>query len=153
VAFWGDENAMTLLNAKGKVFAVQTMDMDANELPRLEGPVGSEQDLWWMYQQLEPMFGALSLNLDFLEERAQGGWKAGLRGGAEIEIGTGDLPQLVAQVGQFVKTLGYVAAQYRRSPAALEFADLRYNNGYALRLQGVTTTSALPVKRSGGKSG
>ncbi|MBF9264914.1 cell division protein FtsQ, partial [Acidovorax cattleyae] len=40
---------------------------------------------------------------------------------------------------RFVRTVARVAAQYGRRPDALESADLRHPDGYALRLRGVTT--------------
>ena len=42
---------------------------------------------------------------------------------------------------QPLRTLAQVAQQYRRSPEALESADLRHDGGYAVRLRGVTTVS------------
>jgi cell division protein FtsQ len=39
-----------------------------------------------------------------------------------------------------------VSSRYGRNPEALETADLRHENGYALRLRGVTT-SALEVQK------
>jgi cell division protein FtsQ len=42
---------------------------------------------------------------------------------------------------RFIRTLGQITPHYQRSAEALEYADLRYPDGYALRLRGVSTVS------------
>ena len=42
---------------------------------------------------------------------------------------------------RFVRTLPQITQQYQRTAEALEYADLRYPDGYALRLRGVSTVS------------
>jgi len=40
-----------------------------------------------------------------------------------------------------------VSQRYERRVSALESADLRHENGYALKLKGLTTVDLQPVKR------
>jgi cell division protein FtsQ len=40
-----------------------------------------------------------------------------------------------------------VVARYGRQPNAIESADLRHENGYAIRLRGVTTTQTEVAKK------
>jgi cell division protein FtsQ len=40
-----------------------------------------------------------------------------------------------------------VVSRYGRAPKAIESADLRHENGYAIRLRGVSTTQPEAVKK------
>ena len=48
---------------------------------------------------------------------------------------------------RFVQTLTQVTAKYGRRVDALESADLRHNEGYALRLRGVSTLAPDAVAK------
>jgi cell division protein FtsQ len=50
-------------------------------------------------------------------------------------------------VQRFLGTLTQVASRYGRRPDALVSADLRYGDGYAVRLRGVGTVEAATQKR------
>ena len=55
---------------------------------------------------------------------------------------------LKSNLHRFLITAAPVARQYGRTVAAIEGADLRHNEGYALRLRGVTTvTNEAPTPR------
>ena len=58
---------------------------------------------------------------------------------AELVEARGREQELAARIRQFVQTIGAVTARYGRSFADLQYADLRYKTGYALRLKGVGT--------------
>ena len=45
------------------------------------------------------------------------------------------------------QTLTQVASRYGRRVSAMESADLRHDNGYALRLRGVSTLDTQGLKR------
>jgi cell division protein FtsQ len=46
-----------------------------------------------------------------------------------------------------LKTLTQVVSRYGRDPNAIESADLRHENGYAIRLRGVSTVQPEAVKK------
>jgi cell division protein FtsQ len=48
---------------------------------------------------------------------------------------------------RFVGTLSQVTSRYGRTVAALEMADLRHKDGYAVRLRGVSTVQAEQQKK------
>jgi cell division protein FtsQ len=56
------------------------------------------------------------------------------------------LPELSARVATFLSTLPGIAAGFGRRADALESADLRHKDGYAVKLRGVTT--GLPPKHN-----
>jgi cell division protein FtsQ len=82
------------------------------------------------------MFEPLDAVLERLELTRQGNWRGRLDSGAVIDMGHGSLDELKARTQRFIATLTQVSSRYGRD---LESADLRYSNGYAIKLRGVTT--------------
>jgi cell division protein FtsQ len=82
------------------------------------------------------------LNIDQLELTGRGSWRAELDSGAVLELGRGSEDEVVARVQPFLATLTQVTSRYGRTAAALQSADLRHEQGYALRLRGVSTVVA-----------
>ena len=54
-------------------------------------------------------------------------------------MGRGNSDEVLARVERMTLTLAQVTQRYGRQTQALEAADLRHVNGYALRLRGVST--------------
>ena len=63
---------------------------------------------------------------------------------AHLELGRGSDDDVVARSARFAATLGKVTDRYQRP---LEYADLRHHDGYAVRLKGVSTTSAVTTDK------
>ena len=139
VAYWGPEADSKLLNNFGEVFEANVGEVEHEALPRLSGPAGQEAQVLAMYRVLQPRFDVMDLSLDQLELTGRGSWVARLDTGAVIEIGRGSDAEIVARTARFLKTLTQVTSRYNRRPDAVETADLRHANGYALRLRGVST--------------
>ena len=142
-AYWGEANEPRLLNTFGEVFDANVGEVEVDDLPRLNGPLAQSTTVLAAYRALAPQFSAMDLTVDSLELTNQGSWRIGLNGGATIEAGRGDLEQIQTRVGHFLKTLTRVLARYQRPAGALESADLRHENGYAIRLRGVSTLAAV----------
>jgi cell division protein FtsQ len=139
VARWGVEGDSRLVNNHGEVFEANQGDVEAEDLPLLNGPQGQAAWVLQVYQTLSPMFGEIDAVLEQLQLTGQGSWRARLDSGAVIELGHGSLDEVQARARRFIATLTQVASRYERE---LESADLRYGNGYAIRLRGVTTGNA-----------
>ncbi len=138
-AYWGVEGEPYLLNDHGEVFEVNLGEVEQEQLPRLAGPKGLEPRVLAMYQALQPLFAPMDLELEQLELSGRGGWSARLDTGATIELGRGSDQELIARTTRFLSTLTQVTSRYNRRPDAVETADLRHADGYAMRLRGVTT--------------
>ncbi len=69
----------------------------------------------------------------------RGGWRAQLDSGAVIELGRGSDDEVIQRAARFLRTITQVTSRYNRRPDAVESADLRHADGYALRLRGVST--------------
>ena len=147
VAYWGIDSELRLINNFGEVFEANVGDVEQDGLPMLNGPDGQGPEVLAMYRVLAPMFEQMELALEGLELSGGGSWRAQLDTGATIELGRGDAAEVTGRVRRFLKTLTQVTTRYARRNSALEAADLRHDNGYAIRLRGVSTTvPAVPKK-------
>ncbi|WP_082492877.1 cell division protein FtsQ/DivIB [Acidovorax sp. Leaf160] len=141
-AVWGAEGGNKLVDSRGEVFEANSDDVEGDDLPRLVGPEGRSLEVLQMVRSLVPVLKPLGPEIDQLELTGRGGWRVTLEGGALIELGGGTPAQVLARAQRFVQTVPQVAAQQGRRIDALELADLRHDNGYALRLRGVSTVTA-----------
>jgi cell division protein FtsQ len=139
VAFWGPEADARLVNSFGEVFEVNQGDVEAEDLPLLNGPTGQAALVLTGYRLIGPLLEQLDTSLTRLELTGRGSWRGWLEGGAVIEMGQGSPAEIQARVRRFVATVTQTASKFGRD---LESADLRYGNGYAIKLRGVTTVEA-----------
>jgi cell division protein FtsQ len=138
VALWAVDGAgEKLVNSFGEVFEANLGDVEDDALPTLQGPEGSAAHVLALFGRLGPVLGALDARIDTLALSARGSWRAELDNGAEVQLGRGSDDEVIARAERFVGTLTQVVARYQRP---LEYADLRHNDGYAVRLKGITTT-------------
>ena len=144
--YWGPESESRLVNTYGEVFDANVDEVEQDSLPRFIGPDGQGPALLAMYQAVKPMFEDMDLVVEQMELTGRGSWRVTLDNGADLELGRGPAEELLPRVQRFLKTLTQVAAKYGRSPQSLESADLRYAQGYALRLRGVATVAQAQPK-------
>ena len=142
VAYWGNESESRLLNKQGEVFSANFGELDDENLPHLSGPDTESAQVLRMYEILKPELNKVELNLKGLELTGRGSWRAVLKGGAQIELGRGAKEEVMARVQRMTLTLAQVSQRFGRQTQALEAADLRHVNGYALRLRGVSTLTS-----------
>ena len=143
VAHWGDEADSRLINGFGEVFDANVAEVD-DDLPRLGGPLEQAGQVLGMYRVLQPLFAPYELAIEQLKLSSRGSWSVVLDSGAVLELGRGRSEEVAARTQRFLVTVAPVARQYGRTVSAVEGADLRHNEGYALRLRGVTTVTTEP---------
>src|SRR5450755_3998849 len=147
VALWSNEGATDkLVNSFGEVFEANIGDVEDDGLPTLQGPEGSAAHVLVVFGRLAPILAGIDAHIETLALSARGSWRAELDNGAEVQFGRGSDDEVAERTQRFVDTLTQVLARYRRP---LEYADLRHNDGYAVRLKGITTTLGLPDKATG----
>lgn len=136
IALWGKEGESRLINNFGEVFEANQGDVEAEDLPLLNGPQGQAPLVLRAYQMLSPMFEEMDAVLEQLQLTGHGSWRARLDSGAVIDLGHGSPDEIQARTRRFIATVTQVSSRFGRD---LESADLRYGNGYAVKLRGVTT--------------
>lgn len=121
-ACWGKAG---LLNVRGELFVDEVQHVPA-ELPRLEGPAGSEKRVSKMYFSIEERLeqrgmAAISLRLD-----QRGAWEVQLSSGVTVRLGASFVDQ---RLDRFFEALDKViAAQLEQ----VDYVDMRYTNGFAI---------------------
>jgi cell division protein FtsQ len=140
VALWqSDEGNAMLVNSHGELFEANLGDVEDDALPVFDGPAGTSGAMWAMFQRLQPLLATRELALDKLTLTGRGSWRVETEQGQTIELGRGSDDEVLARTERFVRTLPQVTGRYGKP---LVSADLRHADGYALRLQGVTTLAA-----------
>ncbi len=125
LAHWGDD---ALVDIYGERFVAQT---DA-ALPVLAGPAGTEAEVTLRYRRFAALLAPLGDPLERVILTPRFAWRLKLRSGLSVVLGrdTGELP-VEARLARFVdvypQTLGRIAERH-------EYVDLRYPNGFALRV-------------------
>jgi cell division protein FtsQ len=139
-AYWAHEDRDDqLVNTFGEVFDANVGDVDDEHLPTLQAPANPTADearaMLDMLHRLQPVLKPLG-ELDTLRLTERGSWSVELDNEASIELGRGTPEEVVARTERFVRTLPELRRQY---PAPLSHADLRYPEGYAVKLRGLST--------------
>jgi cell division protein FtsQ len=144
LAVWEHEDDEDqLVNTRGEVFDGSAADLDdslAGSLPVLRGPNGSAPQMLAMHARLAPVFTALGAELKHLELSDRGSWRATLASGSVLELGRGEPAEVEQRTRRFVASVTEVSNKLGRR--AVESADLRHNEGYALKLVGMGTREA-----------
>jgi cell division protein FtsQ len=143
-AFWVNPNAADeptdkLVNSFGEVFEANLGDVEDDALPTLRGPEGTSAHMLTLFGRLQEALAPMPARIETLELSGRGSWSADLDNAAHVEFGRGTDDELIERTRTFVSTLGALRGRYQQR--ALLSADLRHNDGYAVRLKGVSTAS------------
>lgn len=143
-AYWQHEDRDDqLVNTFGEVFDANIGDVE-ERLPTLDAPAnagpGESRAMLDMLRRLQPVLAPLG-NIDTLHLSERGSWSVDLDNDADIQLGRGSEDDIIARAQRFVRTLPELK---RRYPAPLSYADLRYAEGYAVKLRGTTTSQEVP---------
>jgi cell division protein FtsQ len=124
VARWG-ENA--LLDTDGTVFDAATTQI----LPVLEGPEGTEKEMLNALHKFGEKLAPLQMQPTKIWLSPRRAWQIEVDGGLLIELGRESTD---ARLARFVKA--YPEASARLHSSQVKYIDLRYSNGFAVRLPG-----------------
>ena len=141
-AFWGKTEELRLLNTWGEIFEANLDELEDQNLPTLIGPDNQSELVLKAYQALHPPMKQLGLDLAQVELSPRGSWKVRSKRGATIELGRGNVDEVLQRFNRFAQTLPEASQRWGRHQSAIESADLRHTNGYALRLNGVRTVES-----------
>ena len=128
-----------LVNAQGEIFEASGGQMDTDDLPMLSGPDTMAALVLALYQNLQIRLQTSMPNQTITElgQSRQGLWRAKLSSGALLELGTGNKEGVMQRVERWLAAMPIALQKYNAH--ALQSIDLRYQDGFAMRLSGVTT--------------
>lgn len=137
----GDPQSRGLVNTVGEPFSAPLDEGRAARLPLLAGPAGSEGELARRYRRFAELLAPLGEIPDRVVLTPRYAWQLRLAGGENgslnLELGRDGAEPVERRLARFVaaypESLGRLP---RRAAAESRFVDLRYPNGFALRVDG-----------------
>ena len=136
LARWGSLADARLVNIYGELFSGKTNA----DLPVLGGPSGSERDVARAYAQYRQVLSPLGLEPREVVLSARYAWQLKLSNGLSVQLGRdSDRESASARLARFVDVYPRTLAKLGRR---LDYVDLRYPNGFALRVPGVDRDDA-----------
>jgi cell division protein FtsQ len=121
-ARWGEDG---LLNTRGELFVTGARHPPP-ELPRLDGPPGTESLVAQRYLAIQGRLLDQGLRLAALRLDPRGAWEMDLSNGVTVRLGRN---QVDRRMDRFIR----VAAQVIAGRAAdIEHVDMRYSNGFSI---------------------
>jgi cell division protein FtsQ len=132
-----------LVSTTGEVFEA---DGEHGALPQLAGPPGTAGEVVRRYQAFRKLVAPLGTEPVRVQLSARGAWQIQLADGLVLELGREQARQpLEERLARFVAAYPRIAAELGRRP---EHIDLRYPNGFAIRVPGSAVKGAAA---SGGR--
>jgi cell division protein FtsQ len=126
VARW---NEAGLVNARGQLFQSEAHFIPP-ELPQLDGPTGSEEEVTARYLATQGRLTEIGLRLAALDLDARGAWNLTLDNGVQVRLGR---QQVDARFERFMLVAAKLVSQ---RAADMAYVDLRYSNGFAVGWKG-----------------
>lgn len=121
-ARWGEDG---LLNTRGELFATGVRHVPP-ELPRLDGPAGTEWQVAQRYLAIQGRLVEQGLRLAALSMDPRGAWDMKLSNGVTVRLGR-------RQVDERMERFMQVGAQVIAGRAAdIDYIDMRYSNGFSI---------------------
>ncbi|WP_085314864.1 cell division protein FtsQ/DivIB [Derxia lacustris] len=157
IGVWGDGRGV---DASGELFVVNEGELEEyDDLPQLDGPDGSERQVVARLAEARDWFDRLGMRVTGIKLSARYAWSVELLpdnapDGSKpmtLDLGREDGEQTLAQrAARFVAAFDRVRAYWGALP---ERVDLRYTNGFALKVPGLkfndtnTNTKAVGARR------
>jgi cell division protein FtsQ len=135
-ARWSDTG---LVNTFGEPFAAPIEQAEAMKLPLFAGPAGTEADISRRYRRFSEALKPLNEKPERVVLTARHAWQVRLASGLVLELGRDGAESVEARLARFVTAYPDSIAKLGGSgaQARLVHVDLRYPNGFALRVAGL----------------
>jgi cell division protein FtsQ len=135
LARWGDA---ALVNTHGEVFEA-SFD---GKLPTFIGPAGTSKEIAIQYDFFRRNLAAINAAPAMVQLTARRAWQVKLEGGTILELGREDVE---ARLGRYLRVHERTVGELKRR---IDYVDLRYANGFAVRIPELkaepTETRAAP---------
>ncbi len=140
VAWWAEANGNRLVNQFGEIFEATLDDAAAPSLPILDGPSERSADILRAYVALSERLKDSGMQAHALRLSPHGSWQATLDDQVLLALGRDDTQAWGEKLHRMNQTLSALRQHYDQ---ALRSIDLRYPNGFAVSLHGVSVGPQL----------
>jgi cell division protein FtsQ len=149
LARWGgDSQAKRLVNTHGEVFEGELRDVV--RLPQFAGPTGSAEEVARRYGAFRESLAPLDLEPRQVLLSPRYAWQIRLSNGLTLELGRDQLKEPVLErLSRFVAFYAQTVGSLNRR---LDYVDLRYPNGFALRVPEIMHSVTRPKSRGNKRS-
>jgi cell division protein FtsQ len=137
-ARWGESG---LLNTRGELFVKAAAHVPA-ELPRLNGPSGSELKVAQRFLSTQGRMLEAGMRIAALRLDERGAWEMDLDSGVTVRLGRRDVEE---RIERFIRTASQVIAHRL---AEINYVDMRYSNGFAIGWRNQGSNGPGSPKRS-----
>jgi cell division protein FtsQ len=129
---WGGDQ---LVSVDGELFTANQGELGADELPALAGPDGSAKEVVDKYHEFIDWFAPLGIKPVEVTLSPRYAWSVKFSDGMEIELGRErDQDTLWTRSNRLISTWSEVTQRWGKQ---IESVDLRYPNGFAVRVAGL----------------
>lgn len=137
IARWG---ATALVNTHGEIFEASY----DGTLPVFVGPVESAKEITIQYGYFRSSLAAIGKTPAVVQVSPRRAWQVRIDGGPTLELGR---EQVEARLARFIAAYARTVENYEQR---IDYIDLRYANGFAVRVRGLRHDKADPKVRAGG---
>lgn len=121
-ARWGDSG---LLNVRGELFMTDARHVPP-ELPRLDGPPGTEPEVATRYLAIQGRLVEAGLRVSAVRLNERGAWELDLANGVTVRLGRRQVDE------RLERFLDAAVPLVTERATDIEYVDLRYTNGFAV---------------------
>ena len=137
----GDLQSRSLVNTFGEPFAAAMDPAAQARLPLFAGPAGAEAEVARRYRQFVELLAQLGHAPDSVVLTPRHAWQLRTAGGLHLELGRDGAEPVEQRLARFVAaypdSIGRLPQAEAQAPGAVRrHVDLRYPNGFALRVAG-----------------
>src|SRR5262249_42484458 len=139
-ARWNDN---ALVDVQGDTFVA---DYDG-ELPQFFGPEGNSVEFTARFREFSRVLEPVGLTLTSARFTERAAWELVTAGNAAMKLQLGRV-DTTARLARFVEFYPSTIARLQRAGMRADRVDLRYRNGFAVRVPGLDAASKPGAKRS-----
>ena len=136
VARW---NEHSLLSEAGELFSPKQATYPSH-LPTFIGPEGKQIEMLQYYNEINRILDPLHARISLLELTPYSTWKVTMNNGISLQLGHKDI---LTRLGHFVKVYPKIVGS---RAAEVDYIDLRYSNGIAVRWKANAGAVSLKVE-------
>ena len=129
IAYWGDDH---LLSNAGILFKPDQVSHEL-ALPRIEGPEGTHKSVWYFFKASNKKLESLSISIDRLLLDKRRAWQMRLSNDIVVKLGRENTDNRLQRLIKVYATA--VAPKMKDGNKAIVAIDLRYPNGFAMRMK------------------